>query len=1506
MASKVNMKFVLGLGATLVVVLAGVVFVGYRAIAADGARQITRGDEAMAAGDIPKAVMYYGRAVNKDKGNGEWIRKWIGALEKHLPDTQPRYEEAYRGSYLVALMALCDAERSNKDAFARFLEERYQFTQQLVPSLAGWEGFVKEYEDRVQTFTGDESAKAALRRYRGLGIFGQLQANQQLAMDVVDSGLGDLKAALGVNAQDEEVVVAAAKIELFKAGRAREADRISEAEGLEKSARDRLDAMIAADPKAVRARLERAQIEIGRMAKDLPATTTQLDVLVAAKPMLQEVVDAVMATPPDRVPVEMPFVLAPAWGLANKDMKAADPILEHVSKGHAENGRFLLALSKLERMRGRHEQSIAVAQRVVELKDRPLSLDGLMLSGLRAEAIKTQVDAAWDAWTAERDAAKRESWVRVIQDKRKDLAARVGEGSAPMLSIDGRMELIRENAQGARTLISQYNAQTGESDATMVGIEAELLFRLGQKGVAKDKFRRVLQLDRQNIRALAGLGQIEMEAQNYAEAYQHLSVVAAMQPENAQLQSMVKTLADLATGRPEDDVARVLLQVQQATSGLTGDPTEGIRILQEALKKNPGEARLTMMLANLLFSTGDMAGVRAALDAGIAANPQSKALKDMRARADQDPVQAALSSIDGAQMTDVMKNLSRYDVLMRANRPEEARKFLDEAAKASPEDPRVFELVFTDAMIRKDQAKVDQLAKDAERLNIDRVNGLVFKARASIAAGRVDDAIGMLSDLVAKDKLNLQGWRLLGMAYMEQGKLPDAVNALRTAVGIKPDDAVSVVSYMKALTMQGQLAEALEVGRKSESRLASQPEYSELMLLLEQQAPGGDPEKVLKVRRVLAQRNPGDRANRAQLASALVNANQFQEAETLIKALRKEDPNDQIAAQIEASWLGKKGDLAGAVSMLKQFIASQPKDKRSENLYINTARLIQQLGNPDEALRTLEEGREYQNPKTAMVDREIGDMNFQLQRPDKAAAAYTRLLEGGSADEGNAVRKRIVECYLQMKDYAGMDRVITEMGQAAKADPTVILLQAEAAAGQNDRQKALTLYDAAVAADPKNPVVYLKRGDFKTLDERTVKDAEADYEQMVRVAPQNIVGYVRLVRMARMRGDDQRAVALLRQAVDIEPENETLRMALPKLFEEIGRLTEAAEAYDAAAQKFAGNAAWNARAAQAWARVERWDKAREHLGQIWRVRKAPDIAIALAEATLRAGDATGAENILNAPEAQSANSLPARLLKAQIFAKQGRTADAARTLSDAMALVDSNNREHVVVFMNTVSQLYPKPADQLAALDRLESRARFTGFMALRSAELRIRQPELREAALKSLDELAQSGTTPVKAAVWTLLGTMSYQEKKWDEATERFRKGLQHDPESAELNNNLAFLLAVKLSKCEEAMPHAEKAVNANPTNSGFWDTLGAVFLCKKDYDQAIRVLQEGLNKALNDAERVPLHIHMARARLGKQDKVEARRLSTIAKDLMLKQPSVAELYRSDVEDLDRAIDSQ
>jgi Flp pilus assembly protein TadD len=230
--------------------------------------------------------------------------------------------------------------------------------------------------------------------------------------------------------------------------------------------------------------------------------------------------------------------------------------------------------------------------------------------------------------------------------------------------------------------------------------------------------------------------------------------------------------------------------------------------------------------------------------------------------------------------------------------------------------------------------------------------------------------------------------------------------------------------------------------------------------------------------------------------------------------------------------------------------------------------------------------------------------------------------------------------------------------------------------------------------------------------------------------------------------------------------------------------------------------------------------------------------------------------------------------------------------------------------MSGVTSIYPTRSEQITALDKLEDKLPFTGWLSLKANSIRLREESTKSKALQALLALTESAATPdkVKAATWSLLGSESYGAGNFEEARTRFKRGVELDSDNPELCNNYAYILSVKLGKCEEAMPFTLKAARSDSQNSGYLDTLGATLLCNQKWDEAVQTLNQALNVAKNDAERIPVYIHLGRAQTVKKvpDRNEARRLANQARDLMSTLPTVRAQYDADLKDLERAIDSK
>ena len=1518
MASKVNTKFVLIAGSVVVLAVIGVAFVGLRMMNAGGEQNITRGDDFMKSGDIRKAINEYGRAVNKDRGNAQWIRTWLAAIEKYTPTTRQQYDDMYRQEYTPALRALCDADRTNVEPFKRVLEERHQTIQRTGVSLAVWESLVRDFDELAKIYRGDQKGRDALGRYRGLARAGMLVSNNDLEQRFVEEGVKDLRAALVVDPADTESVIALAAMLHTQSQKADKAGRNEDRDRLAKEATDAIAGFLRQNPDSQRVKFSILADEINAAARSGKKDLTYLDIFKTSKDKIADLVTTVTTAPPEKADPLVALAIAP-WAAVTlaEGQGAVDAMLANVRKGHGDDADFMLRWARFCLQVQKPDQAIELAKAVVALPDRPMSLSGAMMYGYRAQGVRTQADASFVSWEMEKDATKKAELVKTIRALRADLASRTGETDPQVLSIDGRLDYISGNLAGARQTISHYNELTTQHpDTSMLAIEADLLDRLNQRGAAKGVYTRILELDPQNVRVLIALGRIEADQRDFKAAAIHLATANAILPGNAEIKQMADNARMLSIEKFDDPVLECLSGAIKIGSGITGDQPAAIKKLRDCLKDHPGDVRLSFKLAESLAITKDIDGAKKVLDECIAANPKNEAAKQFRTRLEADPLTLMLETIEKGALSETQKNLGRWAAYMRVGKLDDAKKALAEAVKLSPDDSVVIDAQFEDALFRRDQAGMDAIALRAQTLDLDRVGGLLYKARAMLAAGKTHDSIGLLRDVVSKDKLNLLAWRMLGVALYEDGKAAQAVDALSHAIEIKPDDIPSVNAYIRSKVATEQLTEALIFARKCEPFAAGDPDYIEMLLSLEANATGGDRPRAINARRRIYENNPASRGNATKLASLLITTAALPEAADIIKKLRDADPDDMVAVELHAAYLGRKQEVPQAVAFLKGFLENLPVAKRTDELYINVYRLLLQLGQPAEAKTLLESGRASQDPKKMLIDRELGDSLFNQASYEESAAAYQRVIDGNSEDTGFIVRKRLMECYLKLKSFTKFDAVVAKLPQPAQADTTILLLQAEAAAGQSDRPKAIKLYDQAVAADPKSPIGFIKRGQFKidlfkSGETAMLKDAEADLGQAIRVDQNSIPARVILFNIYKQTGRDDVAINMLKDAVSIEPNNEPLRLRLLGACEEVNRLTEAAQVADEAVKQFPSSLNWKIKAGQAWGRAGNWNQSVEYFTVVWRERKVPEAAVAYIEALLNKGDNLTAFNVITSigygKDIDIEKNLPLRMLRARVSAKQGQTEKAAQDIASSFPMVKQDSYEDSSIFMSGIAGVYTKTTDLIAALTRMEAGRPFTGYMSLKFNELRSREPSTRAAGVAALETLAKGELDKrISGAAWSLLGTLAYADNNYPLARERFEKGIALDPANIELNNNLAYVLAAKLDKGLDAMPFAEKAAKAAPQNSGFLDTLGICQLAAKEYPKAAITLNSALQVAVNDTERIPVYIHIGWLRVKQGDKIEARRVASQARELMSKLPSARETYLPDLQELDKSIDGK
>ena len=351
MASRVNTKFVVWTGLVLAVIVGVVAYVGIRMVNSSGEQNITRGEEAEKAGDLKKAIDMYGRAVNKDRGRVEWIKKWMGAIEKYTPPTRKAYEDMYLQSYLGAIRALCDADRSNPEPYRRWLDEQYHLAQQTPPAmaLARWEGLANEYENSVtKKYRGREDSKGVLVRYRGLAKANALERNPDMQDAEIDQAMKDLDVALKANPQDSDAVIGKSSMMHALADRAAKASHQPEADRLSAEARALLEEFAKANPRdALRVRLSILMNSLNDAMHQKKGDT--MEIVQSHPEGVLALAAAIKAAPPEKVdPMVVRLEAQLLLMLKPTEPGPAEELFESVKKGHATDPLFLTVWSLFE------------------------------------------------------------------------------------------------------------------------------------------------------------------------------------------------------------------------------------------------------------------------------------------------------------------------------------------------------------------------------------------------------------------------------------------------------------------------------------------------------------------------------------------------------------------------------------------------------------------------------------------------------------------------------------------------------------------------------------------------------------------------------------------------------------------------------------------------------------------------------------------------------------------------------------------------------------------------------------------------------------------------------------------------------------------------------------------------------------------------------------------------------------------------------------------------------
>jgi tetratricopeptide (TPR) repeat protein len=1533
MAAKVNTRFVVML-AVVLIALAGVVgFIGYTTILRSGDRLVRLGDEAMAAGRPEEAADFYSRAVNKDQGNVEWLTKWVSSIEKITPRNKQGYQDRYFGQYVPAMAQLARVQRRDVAAQRRFLDEAMDRMTRFGGNLQAWEAFAGQAGDTLRFFEDDAKGRDQLRRYRGMANVAMMNFNPQVSDEALKQTEEDLRAALAADPADEDSACALADFFRIRSAFARQNRQEAQVQELNAKAREVLTTFAAANPPAGRPKSELLRMELAdrvREARGGKGQSSLVDVIKNVAPAMREMTDAVLATPPEKFnPLAADraarlVVVSREEGLG---ADAAAKIMEHVIKGHPSDPLLLLQYGKLLQLGGQHEAALVQFKKLAALPDRPVSLDGLVLYEMRSEAVAAQVDSVLAGWKPSLTREQQDELLGKVKALRAEVADRLG-GSSPVLTlIDGKIEFAQNNLSAARSLLTQYLTDTGNSDSSALLLLSRVLNRQGNTGGARAALERMLVIEPTNIAARMELARLLVATGDTRGSERELDEILKIDPTNSEAGQQLELIKTVNAGVDASDpvVATIAKVNEKINSGMDPDFPGAIKLVQDAIAKQGYEVRLTMALASLQNRSGDKNGAIETVKKGLEANPDNPILQRVKASLEiTNPLEAQLATIETLQYPEWQKHLLRFDAYRIFGVADKAAESLKAAVALAPDEALVIEYQFQDALSRKDGiAEARALAEKAAQRNLDTVNGAFFRGRLLLTEGKASEGAAALQQAVELDKNNPQAWRFLGDARLELRQYDAAVTAYQRSLEIRPDQVRAIGGMIEAHMRAGRLDEALGVARANKRIAENDKRVREAWLTLEASAPGGDKDFALAARQQVLKIDPGNDSNRLALASLLMNRQRWAEARTVIDELLArgerfiaagEGPALQLV-QLDAQWYASQQKYKEAWDTWQKYIEKLPAEKRDGQAEVLLARMLLAVNQPQAAVEALMKGRDYQDKKTLPIDRELGDLYFRAGFEEKALEFYQNVLKTGQ-DEGNVVLRATLETMLVLGQFKEVDDTIKAMGAKADNDSGIVIIQAQAAQRAGDRARAKQLHDRAVAMDPNNPVVYDARAIFNQADRSLLPDIEADLKRALELNSRYTGARLRLASLYANTGRWDESIGELTRAVDLDPNNTDLRVRLIRTLIERQRGAEAVDQLNKALAREPENIQWLVSAGQIFTALGNPEGALPYIEKAWAKIKVAEVAKIYVQTLLRSRQPNlpRAIEVLNTPEIQIESNVELLGLRALIHTLAGRKQQADRDLGAAFKLTNQQDSDSVNKFFTALQNVYRDAAERLKFLTSIKPADGFTSWMAMVVANSKMRVPEARQEGINEIRQLAESEASDqrIRLGSYRLMGALAYDEKRFDDAVDQFKKALdlskqlQAGPEGAakaigdaEINNNLGYTLGIDLKRPEEGFPYAEAAVRTRPREPKFLDTLGAIYLAQGNLDKAADYLQRAQDNFTSDEEKPAVFIHTARLHLARKNRQEAQRYVDSLKALLGANERLGTIYAEELKAL-------
>ncbi len=463
--------------------------------------------------------------------------------------------------------------------------------------------------------------------------------------------------------------------------------------------------------------------------------------------------------------------------------------------------------------------------------------------------------------------------------------------------------------------------------------------------------------------------------------------------------------------------------------------------------------------------------------------------------------------------------------------------------------------------------------------------------------------------------------------------------------------------------------------------------------------------------------------------------------------------------------------------------------------------------------------------------------------PEKAEGVLRAMLK--EDPENDSAMEQLTQLFLDENKAAEAIQLL-ETTTSRTPSPTLYDLLGDAYTQTKDYAKAEQAYRQAVELDPSE-LSHLRGLGQTLLSEEKYPEALSVYQKLVEVMPDDSDNYLRLSQIYRELHQLDKAEESLMKAKQYAPGSLDVLYNEAIIYESQGRYEDAIRVLTDALTRVKSQSAVLPSRRRTLAILY------QQLGQLYRDTQNIPAAITSYQELARLGDEEDRRSRLLLMETYHQAKDMTKALQIGKDAAAKYPNDTAIAASYAMLLGENQQTDEAVKMMQ--SSLKGTAADRDVYLNIAQIYERGRQYTeaenSVRKAQTLAKDPQDNEMA-------------------FFLLGAIYEKQKQYDKAEEQFKKVVAMNPKNAPALNYYGYMLADRGIRLDEAQEMIQRALDQDPYNGAYLDSLGWVYFKENKLDEAETNLHRAVQRDPNDPT-IRTHLGDVYAKQGRTEQAAA-----------------------------------